>query len=72
MAPQVDLVQLAPLVLGQPALRLEVEDAERRHPGLVRDVVQQELQLGQWEIAMGLGDGEEITHPQADGHLALG
>ena len=69
---QVDVVQLGQPVSprpAEPAAGLEVEDAEGRHPGLVRRLVDQALDLRQRQAGRGLGGVEEVPHPHPDRRL---
>jgi hypothetical protein len=71
VARQVELVQLLALGLIEASPCLEVEDAHRRHPRFVRRVVQQVVDLGQRQVGVRLGHGEQVTHPHPERWLVV-
>jgi hypothetical protein len=66
---QVEVVQRVAYVVVDPAPRLEVEDAERRHPRFVGRVVEQPLHLVERQVSVRLRDVEQDLHPEPQRRL---
>jgi hypothetical protein len=66
VTPEVDLVKLCALLLRQPPSGSKVKDAEGRQPGLVGGMVEQRLDGVERHVLVGLGELEQVPHPQPE------